>query len=159
MLDSIITELKTIGVAFNSIQEFIYNRPSAINWSNRAKKYPCILVDSQVDIDPSGQNKYNLIKSKNYKFRFFAFDEYSTSDQNNTTQESKQQALELILDQYIAEVRRRTLLDSSKGFLVGSVSAGFHAFPVHNDKLMQVSFGVELISNSSCGTGSFSYNE
>jgi hypothetical protein len=159
MINSIVTELKTIAEAFESVEGFIYNRPSAVNWNDRTMGYPRILVDSQVDVDIEGVNTKNLFKQKSYKFRFFAFDEYKIADQNETTQELKQQTLETIIDQYIGEVRRRTLLDSTKGFRVGAVTGGFHAFPVHNDKVMQVSFGVELISGSLCGTGNFSYDE
>lgn len=158
MLNSIITELETIANAMEGVESFIYNRPSAVNWKDRAKKYPCILVDSQIDVDIEGANTNNLFKKKRYQFRFFAFDEYQISEQDDVTQPEKQQALETIIDQYIGEVRRRTLLDSSKKFMVGAVTGGFHAFPVHNDRLMQVSFGVELISDSACVTGTFSYD-
>lgn len=157
MINSIITELETIANAMTGVESFIYNRPSAVNWKDRAKKYPLILVDTQVDLDVDGINSNNLFKKKRYQFRFFAFDEYDIAEQNDTTQQVKQQALETIIDQYIGEVRRITYLDKDKGFIVGSVTGGFHAFPVHNDRLMQVSFGVELISDSACVTGTFSY--
>lgn len=158
MLNSIITELETIANAMEGVEGFIYNRPSAVNWNDRTMGYKRILVDSQVDLDVEGVNSKNLFNKKRYQFRFFAFDEYQISEQKNVTLQQKQQELETIIDQYIGELRRRTLADSTKGFMVGAVTGGFHAFPVHNDKLMQVSFGVELIGDSACVQGTFSYD-
>lgn len=157
MINSIITELETIANAFTSVQSFIYNRPSAVNWKIRTKGYPCILVDSQTDFDPNGTNSKNLIKKNTYTLRVFAYDEYQITEQNEITQQAKQQELQNILDQYIAEIRRRAIATPSNGFIVTNITNGFHAFPVHNDKLMQVVLTLSIEADSHCTIGTFNY--
>lgn len=158
-ISDIVNELNTIATAFTSVNSFYFDEIGYIN-DDRKKTYPAILVDSRnVDINPVNFTRNNLPNKINYGFKLFFFDDYLTSEQKTTTRQAKYSELETIANQYLAEIKNRTLADSTKGFHLQSaqVNNGFVVDKVHNDDLVQLVYDVTFTAYNECDTGTFSY--
>lgn len=158
-LNDIVDELNTIATAFTSINTFEFNEVDYIN-DNRKKSYPVLLVDSRnIDINPESFKRNDLPHKVAYTLKLFFFDDYHTSEQKTTTRQAKYSELETIANQFLAEVKRRGIADSSLGFHIvdSQVNNGFVVDEVHNDKLVQLVYDVNFMAYNDCSTGSFSY--
>jgi len=158
-INDIVTELNTIATAFTSINTFEFEEIGHIN-DNRKKSYPVLLVDSRnIDINPLTFNRSNLPHRIEYSFKLFFFDDYQVSEQKTTSKQDKYSQVETIANQFLAEVKRRTEADSSKGFHLKSseVSNGFVVDKVHNDDLVQLVYDVTFTAYNDCQTGTFNY--
>jgi hypothetical protein len=119
-IDDIINELNTIATAFTSVNTFIFDEIGAIN-DDRAKTYPVILVDSRnISINPLTLKRNNLPDMVDYSLKIFFYDPYEVSEQKTTNKQTKYAELETIANQYFAEIQRRLLADSTKGFFIKS---------------------------------------
>ena len=158
-INDIINELETIATAFDAVNTFEFNEIEYIN-DNRKKSYPVILADSRnIDINPVSFNRSNLPHKTTYTLKLFFLDTYLTSEQKTTTKQDKYSELETIANQFLAEIKRRTEEDSSKGFHLQSsnVNNGFVVDEVHNDKLVQYTISVNFTAYNDCNTGNFVY--
>lgn len=158
-IKSIIDELSTIATAFSSVNSFIFDELQAIN-RNVSKSYPCILINAnQVDYSYTQIGNSYLPKKKEFSLSIFFLDTYSESLKSTENLQTKLNSLELIAEQYLAEVRRRTIADPNIGFKVVSESttSGLFAQEVHNDRLVQVTANITVNTDNQCTTGSFSY--
>lgn len=159
LVDDIIAELKTISEAFTGVETFIFDQLSSIN-TNPPKLYPAILIDPNfIDINYKEWDRSFIPRRKRYDMRIFFLDTYKIAQKNSTQLKDKYGALELIADQYIVEVLRRTATDSSKGFDLKERDniRGTFAFNVHNDRLVQISFRLSFEARAECSTGTFNY--
>ncbi len=158
-INDIVDELSTIATAMSTINKFIFDEISSIN-EDRSKTYPAILVDSRnISINPIHLERNNLPKSVDYGFKLFFLDTYHVSEQKTTNRQTKYAELETLANQYLAEIQRRTIADSSKGFFIKSreVNSGFVVDEVHNDKLCQLVYDVTFRADNDCTTGTFVY--
>ena len=158
-INDIISELNTIATAFTSINTFEFEEIGYIN-DNRNKTYPVLLVDSRnIDINPLTFNRSDLPNKVVYGFKLFFLDDYHVSEQKTTSRADKYSEVETIAHQFLAEVKRRGVADSSLGFHLqtSQVNNGFVVDEVHNDKLVQMVYDVSFTAYNDCSTGSFSY--
>lgn len=158
-LNDIVNELNTIATAFTSIATFKFEEVDYIN-DDRKKSYPVLLVDSRnIDINPLSLNRSNLPNKLVYGLKLFFLDTYMTSEQKTTVRQDKYSEMETIANQFLAEVQRITLADSSKGFHLQdkNINNGFVVDEVHNDKLVQLVYDVTFVAYNDCATGTFNY--
>ena len=86
----------------------------------------------------------------------FLFDTYKEAEQVTTDRQTKYANLLTIGDQFLAEVKRRTM-DSHLGFEILTGSNGFEVDKLHNDNLVQVVFNLTFVTKQDCTTGTFNY--
>ena len=153
---TIINELQTIATAFTSVNSFYFEEIAYIN-DDVSKTYPAILVNSRsVDytID-SFENNY-LPRKKNFTLQIYFLDTYKQAEKDTTDKQTKYGALEVIADQYLAEIKRRTL-ESYLDFEFNIGASGFQVDDLHNDKLNQIVYNASFTVKNKCTTGTFSY--
>ena len=158
-LNDIIDELNTIATAFTGINTFVFDEIGEIN-SDRLKSYPALLVDSRnLGINVTKLDRNNLPDKIDYSLKLFFLDTYFVSEQKTTDRQTKFAAMETIANQYLAEIQRRTLADSTKGFFIKSreVSNGFVLDKLHNDELCQLVYDVVIRADNDCSLGTFAY--
>lgn len=157
MIDTIINDLETIATASASIETFIYDRVSAMN-ENRTKAYPVILVDSNPIIKRGTVNSEFLPRFKEYELRIFCFDLFQEAEKQTTDLQTKQAEIELILDQYIAEIISRTQATTTRGYVITNFKSGISgilAKDVHNNKLIMASYNITVNHDTQCEGGDF----
>jgi len=155
-IKTIIDELNTIATAFDSVNTFIFDELSEIN-DDVSKSYPAILVNSRsVDFSHLEFNNSYLPRKKQYTLQIYFLDTYKESEVATTDKQTKYAALEVIADQYLAEVKRRTM-ESYLSFDYQIGSSGFEVDKLHNDNLVQVFYSITFVCNNQCTTGTFNY--
>lgn len=163
MIDTVVTEFRTVEQAFTSTNKFVYDRLSAINLQRAGTEYPLIVLEATlVQVRGNGElslNKLYLPRRKVYELNLFAFDEYKLDEKDSTALEVKQAAIELILDQYVAELLRRTLPTTLRGFQIIDFEnmQGILAHDVHNDKIVQANYRIRIMLDTQCNVGTFNY--
>jgi PKD repeat protein len=152
LLKDIIAELNTIAGAFTSVNSFYFDEINAIN-DNRAKQYPCIIVDSRnVNILASEVGRSNMPNKVNYTLKVAFFDVVN----KNNTREVNYSNLELIALQFFAEIKRRTeVFNEDFMFVSASTYNGFALDQLHNDNLVQIIFDVQFNAIRNCSLGTF----
>lgn len=158
-INEIVTELKVIATAFTGIKTTIFNEIGDIN-DERKKQYPALLIDSRnISINPLDVGRTFLPKTVEYVVKIFFFDTFPASEQKTKTLESKYSELETLANQFVAEVRRRTVDDSGLGFFVMSsgVNDGFVVDKTHNDDLVQMTYSIVIRADGKCTVGTFNY--
>jgi hypothetical protein len=152
LLKDIIAELNTIAGAFTSVNSFYFDEINAIN-DNRAKQYPCIIVDSRnVNILASEVGRSNMPNKVNYTLKVAFFDVVN----KNNTREVNYSNLELIALQFFAEIKRRTeVFNEDFMFVSASTYNGFALDQLHNDNLVQIIFDVQFNAIRNCTLGTF----
>lgn len=160
MVKEIVDEFETIADAFTSTNAFIFDEIGAINM-DRDITYPAILVNARnIDTDVVRYRKNDHLPiTKEYVFNFLFLDDYPESE-SSTNLQDKYDNLELIAEQYFAEVKRRQEAsgDFKNGITVGNPANGFFANNVHNDRLVQLSYTLTIqATEENCTVGTFSY--
>ena len=154
----IVDELSVIATAFSSVNNFHFGLLSDIN-IDIDKNYPMVQVDSS--LTSTNRDTFNnyLPKEKEYTFEVYVWDIYKISQQKTKTKQEKYSDLEIIADQYIAEVLRRTLgLGGALYILNDEDLNGNYVSNAHNDKLMGIKYTIIFRStNVGCTLGTFSY--
>ena len=155
-IKTIVDELNTIATAFSSVNSFYFEEIAYIN-DDIAKTYPAILVNSRsVDyVSDSFDNNY-LSRAKTFTLQLFFLDTYKQSEQDTTDKQTKYGALETIADQFLAELKRRTI-ESYLDFDFNIGASGFQVDKVHNDELVQLTYTASFTVKNKCTNGSFSY--
>ena len=161
-IKGIIDELKTIANAFASINKFNFGNVSDIN-NEPAKSYPVIYVNSIIDGKTIKRDSgSHLPKKKSYPIEITFWDKYLIAEQGTTDIQSKYSALEIIADQYFAEVNRRTILDpaSTREFYIDNFEelTGTYVTHAQADDLVGIRYPLIIIAdNIACTTGTFNY--
>lgn len=140
---------------------FIYDRVSAIN-GEPSKVYPAILLDSNADVKREKATTGFLPAQNTYTFKLFVYDTYNFNQQpgfqggQNIDLQTKQAKVETIINQYVAEVQKR-MLNLGFGLTVHNIQRleGFFGKDVHNSKLVQIYYKIEVNSGSNCVPGTF----
>lgn len=167
-LANIITELKTIAVGdenefngFESINSFTFETISAVNWEDRNKKYPLLLVDHDYTRTHTGEtNPNNYIPKKSiYTIKLFFLDSFHVSEQKEKASYTKLDELEALSDQYLAELQRRAFTGKNTTFelIEKNTITGFGSPKIHNDNLAMVTIEVKFRANNDCDLGTFNY--
>lgn len=158
-IDDIITELKTIATAFSAVNTVLFDHNSTIN-DQPAKTYPIIHLSSAVNATSQRSDANNhLPREKNYDITLTFWDTFGVGENKTTTIEIKYSELELIADQYLAEVNRRTV-DVFKEFYINNFNelTGTMMRNEHNDNLVGIRYELVIHSdNVGCTTGTFTY--
>jgi hypothetical protein len=154
----IVDELNTIATAFSSVNTFHFGLLSDIN-TDVNKSYPMVQVDSS--LSSTNRNTFNnyLPKEKDYTFDLYVWDLYQTSEQKTKTKQEKYSDLEIISDQYIAEILRRTFGQGGALYILNDQEiSGNYVSNAHNDKLIGIKYTIVFrSSNVGCTLGSFTY--
>tara|TARA_R100000808_G_C2137719_1_gene145804 strand:- start:233 stop:718 length:486 start_codon:yes stop_codon:yes gene_type:complete len=154
----IIDELNTIATAFSSVNTFHFGLLSDIN-TDVNKSYPMVQVDSSLSsINRDSFSNY-LPKEKEYSFDVYIWDLYQITEQKTKTKQEKYSDLEIISDQYIAEVMRRTLGQGGALYILNDEDLnGSYVSNAHNDKLIGIKYTIVFRSNNvGCTLGTFTY--
>lgn len=157
-IQAVVDEFLVVANASTDISSDTYNELSAINWEDNDKNYPLLLFDKrsvEVAIDKFSRN--NLPSRSTYTQTIYFLNTYTETEKASTTLQAKQDALMVIAEQYFAEVRRRNK-SGENGFYVGDINAVKPIDETHNDRLIQLSYTVELqVMLTGCSLGSFDY--
>ena len=157
-IKTVIDELETIANAFTGVNEFMYDRPSYIN-GRMNEQYPLILVNSSPNHTRGAVNNSFLPRKKQFVLNIFMYDTYNEDEKSTTTLQTKQAEVDTLLDQYIAEVIRRNVSGANGFYLSEQASInGFLAHDVHNGRLVQSTYTVNVYLDSECSTGTFNYS-
>jgi hypothetical protein len=157
-IKTIVDELNTIATAFTSVNTFIFDEIGEIN-NDVSKTYPAILVDSRsVNSVSEGFNSNYLPRKKTFSLKIYFLDTYKQAEKDTTDRQTQYAALETIADQFLAEVKRRTMTSSDHaGFEFQAGANGFTVDQVHNDNLAQVFYDITFVAKQICSTGTFAY--
>ena len=161
-IKEIINELETIADAFTSVSTFNFGRMSEIN-DQPEKSYPAIYIDSVIEAKTVRRDgNSHLPKEKEYPIEIIFWDKYLIAEQSTTDIQSKYSALEIIADQFFAEVNRRTIEDpaSTRQFHINNYEdlTGTYVTNSHVDNLVGIRYRpIFLADNIACTTGTFSY--
>ena len=157
-IKQIVDELETIADAFTSVSTFNFGLLSDIN-ADQEKSYPMVQLNSQLASSSVDTFTNYLPKEKDYTFDFFVWDTYKISEQKTKTIQTKYSDIEIIADQYIAEILRRTV-GLGKAFWLSNDEGmgGQYVSNSHNDKLVGIKYTLTFRSNNvGCTLGTFSY--
>lgn len=140
---------------------WIYDRVSGVN-GEPSKTYPAILLDSNAEMKKKKSTTKFLPAQKEYVFKLFVYDTYNFNQQpgfvggQDINLQTKQEKVETILDQYVAEVQTRML---SAGFGMNIVNHdendGFFGKDLHNSKLVQAYYRIVVNVGTNCVPGTF----
>ena len=160
-IKQIIDQLETIADAFTGVNTFQFDSVSSIN-TDPAKTYPVIAVNSvftSTNVDTFGKNF--LPKDKTYPLEIVIWDTYLISEKAGTDLQTKYSKLEILMDQYIAEILRRTLDDPANlsFYLQNSENLVYtYVQNTHTDKLAGVMINaIFRVDNVACNLGTFNY--
>jgi len=158
-IKGIIDELETIADAFDSVKSFQFGLLSKTN-EQPGKEYPLVHTESMF----SGltiERKLDLPKVKRYSIRVTFYDLFNLTDQQILDIQSAYSALEIIADQYFAEVNNRTLnTNVGVGFFINNFEnlRGEYLPNAHNDKLIGIQYVVDFdADNLQCVKGTFNF--
>jgi hypothetical protein len=155
-IKTIIDELNTIATAFSSVNSFIFDEIGEIN-DDISKTYPALLINSRdVNFTNENFNDVYLPRKKTITLQMFLFDTYKESEQVTTDRQTKYANLLTIGDQFLAEVKRRSM-EEHLGFEILTGSNGFEVDKLHNDNLVQVFFNLTFTAKQDCTVGTFNY--
>jgi len=161
--NAMLVDDNTVPIPNQIAPTFIYDRVSGIN-GNVSKTYPAILLDSQPNTDRKSTTSTFLPRVNCYELKLFVYDTYNTDQKVtanlNRSLSAKQSKVELIINQYIAEVQRRALsLPAYNGIQIENIQTvdGFLAKDVHNSKLVQAYYKIIICVPSNCVNGTFVY--
>jgi len=157
-LKNVVDEFLTVANAFVDISSSTYNELGAVNWEDNDKEYPFFLFDkNSLEIGVDKFSRTNLPSRSTYTQNIYFFNTYLESEKTTTDLQTKQDALMVIADQYIAEVRRRN--DSgANGFYVGDINLVKPNDEQQDDRLIQLAYTVELqVQREDCTLGVFNY--
>jgi len=156
--DNIINEFETVSNAFASVDNFIYNRVSAINGLQGNKGYPALLVVSTPNMVRGKVNNSFLPSRKEFTFNIFCYDLRNTDRQKSEGLQDGQARVDTILDQYIAELMSRNVSGDNGFSIIRQANInGFLAHDVQNDKLVQSTYSITVELDSDCIEGTFNY--
>lgn len=150
--------MNVIATAFSSVNTFHFGLLSDIN-TDLDKNYPMVQVDSNLNaINKDTFNNF-LPKEKDYSFNVLLWDTFTLNEQKTKTKQEKYSDLEIIADQYIAEVLRRTLgLGGAFYILNDEEISGNYVSNAHNDRLVGIKYNIVFRSNNvGCTLGTFTY--
>lgn len=154
MIKTVVTEARDVAASIAQVKKFLYDHVSAINTLRDIDaSYPAILLECTPSQERGQVNNSYLPRKKSYTFRIFCYDTYHQDESKTKSLEEKQEEVESLLDIYVAEWMRRTQTDSTKGHMVklsGTSVNGFLAKDVHNDKLIQASYNLQIILDNVC---------
>lgn len=165
MVENIVNEFRLTANAFTSVKTFIYDRLSVINTkrSDNDDTYPLILLEA-TPFQTRGNgdlsiNKKFLPRKKVYEFNLFLFDLYKEAEKKTKALEVKQGEVEILLEQYIAQIIKRVNQNTTFEFQVIDFEQmqGIIAHDVHSDKLVQVNYKIKLMHDTVCDEGTFNY--
>ena len=157
-IKQIVDELETIADAFTSASTFKFGLLSDVNVDSD-KNYPMIHLNSQLSSSNVDTFINYLPVEKDYTIDFIIWDLYKISEQKTKTIQTKYSDIEIIADQYIAEIQRRCL-DLGKAFWIlnDETIKGGYVSNSHNDKLVGIKYILTFRSNNvGCTLGTFSY--
>lgn len=157
-IKDVVDECLLIATAFSDISSSTYNEQGAVNFEDNDKIYPHFLFDKRsVTIAVNKFAHASSLPSKStYTQTIYFQDLYNEGEKVSTDLQTKQDALQLIAERYIAELRNRNE-SGRNGFYIGGVTYNI-TDETHNDRLVEIGATVEIIVMvESCTTGSFTY--
>ena len=157
-IENIVDELETIANSFTKVKTFIFDEISGFN-IDLNKVYPAILLDARdIDVTNVEYNRDFLSVKKQYNLKLFFRDLYNISDQKSKNLKKKYGDLQLLADQYIAEIQNVFNNDPTKGISVLNPKEinGFMAFIGDNSKFVQIIYNISFETfETACVKGTF----
>lgn len=155
--EDLVTELSAVVTSSADLQSFEFNELSAVDWSDRSKTYPFVLMDAKnISFEPSlfGESNLPIREDVSFTLHFFTI----RNTQSTTTLQKDMSDLKVFANQYIAEVYRRNE-DSNSGLILNNRTeiSGSADYGLHSDSLVRVSYDMEAtLFDTSCTLGTFS---
>jgi len=155
-IKDVIDECLTVSTAFVDISSDTYEELSAINWEDKDKDYPFMLIDKNFNVINNSYTREQLPREQTYTCQFYFMDTFDEFEKTSVTLQEKQDTLLTIADKYFAELKTRTD-NGSKGFIVGDIN--FNAIDEqNNDRVIQLNYSVDfIVKREDCTTGTFNY--
>ena len=152
-LKTVIDILQTTAEAMAGLNGFIYGNRSEINTLGE-KNYPLLLVDRNIAVTSmeliGGRRVYSVL------FQFFSL--YHRDLEAQDVDQDAQEALLVVAEQYLKEIRRRFKLDQRIRVVNDTVNNGDFTFNYTNDRLLRLQFTVPIeVFDNSCNNGVFNY--
>lgn len=157
-IKNIIDELSTIATAFASVNSFNFGQLSDIN-IDQEKSYPMVQLNSELTSTNIHTFTNYLPKEKTYAIDLVIWDIYKINERKTKDMQEKYSDIEIIADQYIAEILRRTVgLGGAFALMNDEELVGTYVSNAHNDKLVGIRYSLTFrSSNVGCTLGTFSY--
>ena len=159
MINDVIQEFRLVANAHSNINDFTFNEFSAVDWEDRSKGYPVLLVQAQgVPWTSSELNASFLARKKCYQIDLFLHDTYHEAEKATTAREIKMGEVELYLDQFLAELANRAESGVSPGYIKSTEGTqGMLSYDTHANKLVTATAKFKYIIDTNCDAGIFNY--
>lgn len=154
-------EINAIADAFLSINHYIYGERSSINFEDRTKTYPVLLLDSkQISFEISRYSRNHLPADTDYNLVLYIMDDYNKSEQSLTTLSEKESAVKVIGDQFFAELMNRTKSSDRSIMLLDHESQpGSIIDDQHNNRVVEIRYNFKIrVTDTTCTLGTFNYS-
>jgi hypothetical protein len=152
-LIDVIDILQTTADAMAGLQGFTYGNRSEIN-TQGDKLYPRLLVDRNLNV-----NTMELIEGRRvYSMQFQFYSLFHRDVEALNVDQSEQQSLLNIAEQYLKEIRSRFKNNRRIMIVNDLISGGDFSFLYGNDRLLRLQFTVQIeVFDNSCVNGVFNY--
>mgnify|MGYP003148446222 FL=1 len=153
----IVSEFNTIATAQSGINSFKYANAFEINES-RTEAKPMMMLQKQRRINiPDFSKNY-----KEFQVTFGIYDNYKTAEKSTKTYANKQKDLELLMEQFIRELRSRSIgstteATTSKDWFINNSMSMELIEVIGADKLVGIESTITIRVFNDCNTGTFSY--
>lgn len=153
-------EIEAIATAFTSINHYIYNEKSSINYEDRTKSYPVLLFDSKKTtfvVTRHGRNHRPI--DTDYSCVLYIMDDYNKSEQLTTTLSEKESELKVIADQFFAELMNRTVSNGRALQVINfNGQSGGIKDDQHNNRVVELEYSFTVrVTDTTCSLGTFNY--
>ena len=153
----IVSEFNTIATAQSGINGFKYANAFEVNES-RTEAKPMMILQKQRKVNiPDFSKNY-----KEFQVTFGIYDNYKAAEKSTKTYANKQKDLELLMEQFIRELRSRSIgsttqATTSKEWFVNNSMAMELIEVIGADKLVGIESTITIRVFNDCNTGTFSY--
>lgn len=152
-LIDVIDILQTTADAMAGLQGFTYGNRSEIN-TQGDKGYPRLLVDRNLNA-----NTMELIKGRRvYSMQFQFFSLFHRDLEALNVDQSEQENLLAIAEQYLKEIRSRFVATRRIHIVGDTITGGDFVFNYGNDRLLRLQFPLQIeVFDNTCVNGVFNY--
>ena len=152
-LIDVIDILQTTADAMAGLQGFTYGNRSEINTQGE-KNYPRLLVDRNLNV-----NTMDFIKGRRvYSMQFQFFQLFHRDVEALNTDQTEQENLLSIAEQYLTEIRARFKTNARIRIVNDTATGGDFVFNYGNDRLLRLQFPLQIeVFTDACVNGVFNY--
>jgi hypothetical protein len=150
-----IDECETVANAQVGLQSFIFEDAFSVD-AHRGKDYPLLLIERSIQVN--NLNIQTGLRIYTIKFTFYQI--YTREQEKNTPDQDKLTEVENIAVAFFKKVRERAGrvgVHANQWEITPEISPGQNFFNKANDRLIQLTFDVEVKLEGNCPTITFNF--